>query len=99
MDRTMSTISLDPAQTARAVNLATAADAAMAQRIANLPDGEGPGLIELGLDAVLTKLRTDPQGFMDDNLDYLLLINDAMVYVTDPTGEPSERLLEWAPGL
>ena len=95
----MTTIALNPDQTARAVNLATAADAAMAARIANLPDGEGAGLIELGLDAVLTKLRTDPQGFLDDNLDYLLLINDAMVYVTDPTSEPSARLIEWAPGL
>jgi hypothetical protein len=98
MESTLSTIVLDDASTARAVNLAAAADAALAARIAALPDGEGPGMIEIGIDAVLTKLRTDPQGFLDDNLDYLLLINDAMVYVTGQ-GEPSERLLEWAPGL
>lgn len=95
----MTTIALTDAMRARAVNLAEAADAAMAARIAALPDGEGPGLIEIGIDAALTKLRTDPQAMLDENLDYLLLINDAMVYVTDPTGEPSERLLEWAPGL
>lgn len=95
----MTTIALTSAMTARAVNLAEAADAAMAQRIAALPDGEGPGLIEIGIDAALTKLRTDPQGMLDENLDYLLLINDAMVYVTDPESAPSARLLEWAPGL
>jgi hypothetical protein len=88
------TISLSEPMTARARTLAEALDQGMADRIAASEDQ--PGMIEIGIGAILGQLRTDPQGLLDDNLDYLLLVQDALNYVL--TGETSELLAEWSGG-
>jgi hypothetical protein len=90
------TLTLTPAAVARARALADAADAAMAARMA-APDAE-VGMIELGVGAVLDKLRLDPQGMLDDNLGWMLLLLDALAYVTEGSA-PTPRLLAYAPGL
>src|SRR5664279_4871339 len=96
MARPMSEIELSPEAIARAVKLANLADLAMANRIA--ASDEGPSMVDIGLDAVLTTFRRDPQSFVDDNVPYLLMLNDALTYVIGG-GEPTARLIAWAPGL
>lgn len=95
----MSEIELTPEAVARAVRLADIVDQAQAARIAAAPeDSLAFDPVTLGIDAVLGRLRRDPQSFIDENLGYLMLINDAVLYVVSGT-EPTPLLIEWAPGI
>ena len=84
---------------ARARRLADMIDQAQAARIAAAPDGL-PAFdpVTVGIDAIVGMLKRDPQAFIDDNLAYLVLVNDAVLYVVNG-GEPSATLAEWAPGI
>jgi hypothetical protein len=88
------TYTLTSEQVARGRQLADALDAGLADRIAAAETE--PGLIEIGIGAVLGQLRSDPQALVNDNLDYLLLVQDALAFVL--TGETSGLLAEWAAG-
>jgi CMP-N-acetylneuraminic acid synthetase len=89
------TVLSDPA-VARARALADALDAAMAERVILSTDGE-IDILTMGLAYVVDKLRADPQAVVDDNLGWLLLVLDALAYVTD--GTMTDRLTEYAPSL
>jgi len=89
------TITLTEAGIARAQALAEALDQGMADRTL-AAEGE-PGLIEIGISAIIGQVARDPQSVIDDNLSYLLLILDCLAYVTEGSA-PTPRLVEWTGG-
>lgn len=80
----------------RAKTLAQAMDEAMAAQVA--ASDEGMSVVAWGISEVVARLGSDPQKMLDDNLEWLLLVLDALAYVTDGAA-PTDRLLRYAPGL
>ena len=81
----------------RARHLADALDEAMAARV--LAAEADPGLIEIGIGAVLGQLRENAQGLIDDNLGYLSLVLEGLSWITGDDAEPGPTLRAWAPDL
>lgn len=94
-----SIIVLDAPSLARAARLATSLDAAMAASILAADDDEGIDIVTMGIGAVVDRLGTDPQAFLDENIGWVMLLFDALAWVTGEHATPSPRVLAYAPDL